>query len=305
MDHYLIVQRWRPYFSFNADISRNIVVWVRIPKLPPKLCNYQFLKRIGSTIGTLLKIEKLASIHDKGQFARICFELDLDRKLSSHIIIRGVKLPIEYEGLHSICFRCGKYGHKLDQCRELLEVQEDKHTLDLTMFQTKTSQQPITPPETGANNNEISPMSVLDEAAQTRLVEDRSENNLTDLQMGPWNLVIGRKSQPTKQSHTNRGNERRQTQPVNGNQVKPTSEMPQTKIKAGNDNASPQQNMNISLQSHLKGKAGNPFSNSSNNLVSNTPKYHSTMAIYDISLTNDASSDAPKIVLGNPMIYQM
>lgn len=35
-------------------------------------------------------------------------------------MIRGEKLFLEYEGLHAICFRCGKYGHKKDHCVEFL-----------------------------------------------------------------------------------------------------------------------------------------------------------------------------------------
>lgn len=121
-DHYLIVQRWRPFFSLNASMSKNVAVWIRIPKHPIELCNDKFLWRIGSKLCTMLKVAKLTSIHDCGKFATICVELDLDKQLESHIVIRGAKLYLEYEGLHSICFQCGKYGHKKDHCRELLEV---------------------------------------------------------------------------------------------------------------------------------------------------------------------------------------
>jgi hypothetical protein len=32
-----------------------------------------------------------------------------------------VRIPrLEYEGLHSICFKCGRFGHKKEQCREQL-----------------------------------------------------------------------------------------------------------------------------------------------------------------------------------------
>lgn len=58
------------------------------------------------------------------EIARICVEIDLDQPLMSHISVRGMKFCLEYEGLHSICFRCAKYGHKEDGCRELLEVKE-------------------------------------------------------------------------------------------------------------------------------------------------------------------------------------
>lgn len=81
-DNYLIVQRWRPLFSFSADITSKIAVWIRLPGLPVELCNEQFLKHIGSTLGTMLKIDELTSVHTRGKFARICVELDLDKPLS-------------------------------------------------------------------------------------------------------------------------------------------------------------------------------------------------------------------------------
>lgn len=61
-------------------------------------------------MGTLRKVDRLMSIHDRVKFARICMELDLDKQLFSHIIIWRVKLPLEYEGRDTLhCFRCGKY----------------------------------------------------------------------------------------------------------------------------------------------------------------------------------------------------
>lgn len=56
-DHYHIVQRWRPLFSFTTTMTRKIVVQIRIPMLPLELCNDQFLKRVGSTLGAILKID--------------------------------------------------------------------------------------------------------------------------------------------------------------------------------------------------------------------------------------------------------
>lgn len=38
-DHYLIVQRWRPFFCINALVQRKVAIWVRIPKLPIELYN--------------------------------------------------------------------------------------------------------------------------------------------------------------------------------------------------------------------------------------------------------------------------
>lgn len=98
-DHYLVVQHWRPFFSLTAEMSQKIAVWIHISKLPIELCNERFLRRIGSSLGTMLKVDKLTSLHSRGKFTRICVELDLGKQLASHIVIRGTKVNIEYEGL--------------------------------------------------------------------------------------------------------------------------------------------------------------------------------------------------------------
>nr|KYP67366.1 Retrovirus-related Pol polyprotein LINE-1 [Cajanus cajan] len=74
----------------------------------------------------MLKIDKLTSIETRGRFARICVEIDLKKKLVSHINVLGHILHLEYEGLHSICFHCGKYGHKQTLCTELMVKEVDE-----------------------------------------------------------------------------------------------------------------------------------------------------------------------------------
>lgn len=43
-------------------------------------------------------------------------ELDLAKPLVPHDIVRGEKMNLEYKGLHSICFTCGVYGHRMENC---------------------------------------------------------------------------------------------------------------------------------------------------------------------------------------------
>ncbi|RYQ95802.1 hypothetical protein Ahy_B08g091161 [Arachis hypogaea] len=72
----------------------------------------------------MLKIDRATSIHSRERFDRICVEIDLSKKLVPRILVLGSTLNIEYEGLHLICFSCGKYGHRLDQCAEALISEE-------------------------------------------------------------------------------------------------------------------------------------------------------------------------------------
>ncbi|KAL5172134.1 hypothetical protein HKD37_16G044945 [Glycine soja] len=72
-----------------------------------------------------LKVDKLTSIHSSGKFVRICVEIELEKPLVSHTYVRSYKLNMEYEGLHSISFRCGRVGHKRDQCSKLMSIPKD------------------------------------------------------------------------------------------------------------------------------------------------------------------------------------
>ncbi|KAI9077202.1 hypothetical protein K1719_040773 [Acacia pycnantha] len=88
----------------------------RIPLLPLEFCNAASLKKIGSLIGRTLKIDRITYASKQGRYARMCVEIDLNKRLTTAINIFGRKCYVEYEGLHLICFNCGKYGHHKDVC---------------------------------------------------------------------------------------------------------------------------------------------------------------------------------------------
>ena len=61
-------------------------------------------------------------------FARMCVEIDLESPLIPSYNVDGNSLRIEYEGLHLICFHCGKFGHAIEQCpvKRAQEVDKEK-----------------------------------------------------------------------------------------------------------------------------------------------------------------------------------
>ncbi|KAL4373826.1 hypothetical protein AHAS_Ahas05G0120600 [Arachis hypogaea] len=69
-------------------------------------------------IGHMLKIDRTTSIHSRSKFAGICVEIDLAKQLVPKISMLGCELHLEYEGLYQICFSCGKYGPRSEQCME-------------------------------------------------------------------------------------------------------------------------------------------------------------------------------------------
>lgn len=53
LDHYLLVQCWRPFFNSKENQVRKIAAWVHIPDLPVELFNNKFLWKVGSHMGTM------------------------------------------------------------------------------------------------------------------------------------------------------------------------------------------------------------------------------------------------------------
>ncbi|RYR66458.1 hypothetical protein Ahy_A03g012439 [Arachis hypogaea] len=62
----------------------------------------------------MLKVDELTSIHSRGKFACICVELDLRRQIVPSFTTLGKEFKLEYEGIYQICFKRGRYGHKME-----------------------------------------------------------------------------------------------------------------------------------------------------------------------------------------------
>lgn len=185
-DHYLLVQRWRPNFLKNADTVRRIAVWLRIPELPLELYNDKFLWRLGSTIGCMLKIDHLTSIHSRGKFARICVEVDLSKKLVPKVMVRGELLNVEYEGLHAICFSCGMYGHKVANCPTVIQ-----HT---PANESSTQNRQLVVAATSAPHNASS-----SETHGTSMPIPMNQETPKQPEYGPWMIV----TRPTRKKVRN------------------------------------------------------------------------------------------------------
>lgn len=76
----------------------------------------EFLKKIGSRIGKVLRVDKSTAYAERGQFTRLSVEIDLSKPLLSKFWLKGKIWRIQYEGIKMICYNCGKLGHSEDQC---------------------------------------------------------------------------------------------------------------------------------------------------------------------------------------------
>ncbi|XP_038997982.1 uncharacterized protein LOC120123037 [Hibiscus syriacus] len=125
LDHYITVQRWRPNFVVASASIPSTAVWIHIPGLPIEYFEENVLCSIGNLVGKPLKIDCHTAWSTRGRFARICVEIDLNAPLLSKLRIGNKVYNIEYEGLHSICFKCGVVGHRATEC---LVNQKESHT---------------------------------------------------------------------------------------------------------------------------------------------------------------------------------
>ncbi|CAN1338792.1 hypothetical protein LINPERPRIM_LOCUS38223, partial [Linum perenne] len=123
-DHYVVIQEWRPYFRPEETVLSTLCVWVRLPGLPFEYFDRSILKIIGDRIGRTVRIDHTTLEGSRGNFARICVEVDLSKPLLSKYRLRRRVRRVEYEGLHVICFNCGCYGHKVENCKQEPEVIE-------------------------------------------------------------------------------------------------------------------------------------------------------------------------------------
>ncbi|CAN1187907.1 hypothetical protein LINPERPRIM_LOCUS32120 [Linum perenne] len=135
-DHYVVIQEWRPYFQPEETSLSTLRVWVRLSGIPFEYFDSAILKLIGDRIGKTVRIDHTTLEGSRGNFARICVEVDLSKPLLSKYRLRRQIRRIEYEGLHVICFNCDCYGHKDEACKHNPEA-------DVTENQTTSFVNPV------------------------------------------------------------------------------------------------------------------------------------------------------------------
>lgn len=146
-NHYLTVQTWKRNFNPRVAQIRHLAIWVRLPGLPGDYYDKNFFYHLGNQIGKAIKVDEMTFLRERTMYARMCVEIDLSKPLLPSYSVDGNQFKIEYEGLHMICFKCGKFGHT-----------ETQRPLNLSMSENRSNSssgagQP-------AGNNEVPPTPV-------------------------------------------------------------------------------------------------------------------------------------------------
>ncbi|KAL7211244.1 hypothetical protein ACSBR2_014178 [Camellia fascicularis] len=118
LDHHVTVRKWQQDFKSDDAEEDTTVIWVRFPNLPIEYYNEKVLFHIAKALGVPLKVDIHTAMVARGKHARVCVEIDLRKPLISHFTIDKYTYGVEYERLHSLCFSCGRIGHRQESCSD-------------------------------------------------------------------------------------------------------------------------------------------------------------------------------------------
>ncbi|CAN0906278.1 hypothetical protein LINGRAHAP2_LOCUS24152 [Linum grandiflorum] len=115
-DTYLTVHHWYKGFNpWTAKITKTMA-WVQLPDLPIEFYNPVAVRRIASSIGKPVRVDRATKEGARGKYARVCVEVDLSKRLLPRYKVEGIPYLVVYEGLDKICTDCGMYGAETSLC---------------------------------------------------------------------------------------------------------------------------------------------------------------------------------------------
>nr|POE69895.1 uncharacterized protein CFP56_38102 [Quercus suber] len=114
--HFLSIRPWEPNFRASSANVSSVALWIRLNELPIEYYNVEALHLIGGVIGDVLRIDTFTTSETRGRFAQLCVQVDVGKPLATTIMIGKLEQPISYEGLHKLCFGCGRMGHGKESC---------------------------------------------------------------------------------------------------------------------------------------------------------------------------------------------
>lgn len=186
-------------------------------ELPIEYYEESVLRDIGKAIGPVLRVDTYTTLEAKGRFARLCVQVNLDKPIVKAIKVGGIRQPVQYEGISSLCFFCGRVGQKSKGCpyraQWPVQVHEDAGKENQTSQNMTTEQVNTLSPPTGSvysdldtNMKSHSPFAdrVL-EAVRFEIDNSTLKSDLTKLKSRVTrNKIIGRsqKSRPSQAEQT-------------------------------------------------------------------------------------------------------
>nr|POE93730.1 uncharacterized protein CFP56_30503 [Quercus suber] len=114
--HFLAIRQWEPEFQASSTTLSSVAMWIRLLELPIEFYEHNALLKISRAIGLVLCIDAHTANGAKGRFACLCVQINLDKPLVRTIYLGRLKQSIQYEGIGTLCFECGRIGHNREVC---------------------------------------------------------------------------------------------------------------------------------------------------------------------------------------------
>ena len=129
-EHFLAIKPWEPYFKVSEASFSFVAIWVRFPELPIEFYDSSILHEIGSAIGPVLRIDSYTASGSRGSYTRMCIQIDLSKPLINTVRVGRLCQKVMYEGISSLCFCCGRLGHKQETCSYQVKPSEKASEVD-------------------------------------------------------------------------------------------------------------------------------------------------------------------------------
>lgn len=188
--HFLAIKAWEPEFKASTTSFSQVAIWIHLPELAIEFYDPVILKKIGSMIGPVLRIDEHTATNTRGRFARLCVQVCLDKPLVKTIHIGKFRQLVVYEGIHSLCFSYGRLDHKKENCPQT--VRENLRPTIQEQGNDDSQSTNASQSSTVGSSSTSTPLDPSDSAHN-----DYPTVTETD-QYGPWLLVSRKKPYPKK-----------------------------------------------------------------------------------------------------------
>ncbi|CAI9091751.1 OLC1v1026857C1 [Oldenlandia corymbosa var. corymbosa] len=99
-----------------TKIVKSTLVWAKLPGWLVPYYNNSFLRRIGSALGRVARVDQQKATRIRGRFTRLAVEIELDQPMVSQIDIKGRIQKVEHENMPPLCASCNRVGHQAGNC---------------------------------------------------------------------------------------------------------------------------------------------------------------------------------------------
>ncbi|XP_073014480.1 uncharacterized protein [Typha latifolia] len=112
--------KWRDNFRPSPEAFTTAPVWIQLHDLPQEYWELESLIPVAAYFGKPLHVNETTLDHSRSRFVRVCVEVDLGQPLKQVVSLgpreHNLEQKVVYEGVLTICFKCGRLGHDKATC---------------------------------------------------------------------------------------------------------------------------------------------------------------------------------------------